>query len=380
MTNDYKDYSSKYFVEREEVNQINKYIDVIHGNPKAEKRVVNIWGGRGTGKSWILHNLQESLNAKEDLRTYYLNLSDFEKKDSLISVLEIINGFADKLKLNQVGKIKFGPTPSEASRKLIEVIRIELKKKPLVLLVDHVYESNWDLLSNLEEYWLGPLAVESGTFIVMAGRRREYPWKTPELRLRANSVTLKPFDKDQLALQLKKRDLKPEVKSDLLKVSFGNPLANFIFATKGKKEALDELINSSLDIAPLANNKKTAREYLEAVSVLQAFDEDRMKVMLATYHDDESYKNWTYVQARQACNMLIESSLAHWDEKSGGFVIDNDLRAFVLEYLSTEKKDKLKKLNQAALKLYEGWTKIYKQAEKQWKVEINYHKALIIKS
>lgn len=380
MTNDYRQYSSQYFVDRKEVVLINKFIDVIRANPKAEKRVVNIWGGRGSGKSWILHYLQETLNAKGDLRTYYLNLADFGKKDPLISVLEIIDGFADEMGLKQGGKIRFGPTPSEASRKLIEAIRSELKKKPLVLLVDHVYESNWDLLANLEEYWLGPLAVESGTFIIMAGRRREYPWKTPELRLRANTVTLQPFDKDQLALQLIKRDLKPEVKFDLVKNSFGNPMANFVFATKGKKEALEELITTSLDIAPLTNNKKTAREYLEAVSVLQAFDEDRMKVMLAAYHDDESYKNWTYVQARQACNMLIESSLAHWEEARGGFVIDSDLRAFVLEYLSTQKSDVLKKLNQAALKLYEGWTKTYKQAEKQWKGEIKYHKALIIKT
>lgn len=377
MTNDYRKYSSQYFVDRKEVVAINKFIDVIRANPKAEKRVVNIWGGRGSGKSWILHYLQETLNAKGDLRTYYLNLSDFGKRDSLISVLEIIDTFADEMGLKQGEKIRFGPTPSEASRKLIEAIRSELKKKPLVLLVDHVYESNWDLLANLEEYWLGPLAVESGTFIIMAGRRREYPWKTPELRLRANSVTLEPFDKDQLASQLKKRDIKLQVKFDLVKNSFGNPLANFVFATKGKKEALEELIATSLDIAPLANNKKTAREYLEAVSVLQAFDEDRMKVMLAAYHDDESYKNWTYVQARQACNMLIESSLAHWEEARGGFVIDGDLRAFVLEYLSTQKSDVLKRLNQAALKLYEGWTKTYKQAEKQWKVEIKYHKALI---
>ncbi len=377
MTNDYRQYSTQYFVDRKEVVSINKFIDVIRANPKAEKRVVNIWGGRGSGKSWVLHYLQETLNAKGDLRTYYLNLSDFGKKDPLISVLEIIDGFADEMRLKQGGKIKFGPTPSEASRKLIEAIRSELKKKPLVLLVDHVYESNWDLLANLEEYWLGPLAVESGTFIIMAGRRREYPWKTPELRLRALSIDLKPFNDDQLKQQLEKFDLEPGTRKDLLKTSLGNPLANIVFASKNKKDALEELIDTSLSIAPLAKDKKIAREYLEAVSVLKAFDEDRIKVMLATYYDDASYKDWTYVRARQACSLLVDSSLAHWDEQKGGFVIDPDLQVFVREYLSTEKKDVWKKLNQAAIKLYKEWTTAYKQAEKQWKGEIKYHEALI---
>lgn len=376
MTNNIKEYSLTYFVDRKEVDEIKGYIDIVRSNPKADGRVVNVWGSRGAGKSWILHHLKEELGGKDDFKVYYLDLSRYGKKDAVISVLEIIDEFANEMNLKGE-RVKFGPTPSDASRKLIEAIRGELKRKILLLLIDHVYESNWDLLASLEEYWLGPMAVEPGTFIVMAGRKREYPWKTPELRLRAHSVSLKPFDKDQLLLQLKKRGLISAIKGDLQKVSFGNPLANIVFAINNRKEALEELIDTSLNIAPLVNNKKLAREYLEAISVLQAFDEDRIKAMLAAYFDDDTYRNWTYVQARQACNLLIESSLAHWDEKSKGFVLDEDLRSFLMEYLSTEKNAKWKKLQQAAVKLYEEWQKLYKQAASQWKGEIKYHKAFV---
>jgi hypothetical protein len=241
-----------------------------------------------------------------------------------------------------------------------------------VILVDQAYESDWKLLSELEEYLLGPLAVEPRVLIVMAGRGRAYPWKTPELRLFAEFRKLGPFtDPIQTAEQLQKQ-ISPQAAAraeEIHNQSGGNPLANYYL---GNNVSLDSVINYLLQVVP-PDSQKLAREYLEALCVLQAFDEERIPAMLAAYYGDLSYLKWSYAQAREVRDLLVKAAFARWNEDAGGFVVDSQTRKIMEGYLYTDQKERWRQLHCAAYRLYRQWIEEYVRAREHWQAQASYH-------
>jgi len=261
----------------------------------------------------------------------------------------------------------------EMSRKLMERLKEVLAGRVLVLLLDHVHESDWDLLLKLEDYLLGPLITMPEVLIVMSGRGRLYPWKTPELRLKAEFKDLKPLPEEDTKAQVKRQVPKPRISPEgLYQLTDGNPLANYLVARYGVPEGLNEVIEGLLEPIPSEYRQKI-REYLEALCVLRAFDEERIPTMLAVYYDDDSYRNWTFAQARKVRQELTRWALARWDSEQGGYVLDKTVRKLVEEYLKVAHPDKWKALQQAASELYRKWVEEFPRTKERWREEAQYH-------
>jgi hypothetical protein len=363
------DYSPDAFVDREdEVGLVIQKAHPLLENRAVDRRTIIFIGERGTGKSWLLAHLRKLTEL--ELTAFALNLADYATQDPVFAVMDILKQFSQVLGQGQVP----GVTLAEMSRVVMENVRPRLEKQPLLLLVDWVYESDWKLLAALEDYWLGPLAVEPHVLIVMAGRGRPYPWKTPELRLKAEFHDLSPFrDVDTTAEQLRRQRKEAVDKAPQIhRLSGGNPLANFLLAAhENPGAALDQVIDGMLETVP-SGRRRSVRQYLEALSVLRSFDEERIPTMLAVYYSDPSYRGWTHAQARRVREELVRWAFARWDENQGGYVMDAPTSALIEQYLQDARQSLWKDLHCAAFWLYTSWAE-YPRARERWQKEVENH-------
>ncbi len=375
------DYAEDKFVGREkELNIALMTLEMLGDSSPPDKRTIAFMGERGIGKSWLLKHISYTIekNSKNTI-LFKLNLADYANVDPVLAVLDALKKFRDCFpNLNQT--IGSG-TPAEASRRTLEEVREQIKKQILVVLVDHVYESDWKLLAGLEDYLLGPLAIEPNTLIILCGRGREYPWKTPELRLKAEFKYLEPLSETETAEQLKKQiseDVASHAK-DIFESTGGNPLGNYLLGKEADPKAgLDAIINATLEMIPNQEKRQEIRKYLEALCVLRAFDEERIPLMLAAYTpENKEYAKWKYAESRKVRDDLVQGAFAHWDENKSGFVMDEMLRKSLESYVRSVKPDVWKRLQEKALTLYEEWSKKYPRAKDFWVKEVEYHSGVM---
>lgn len=362
------------FVHRtKEIEIVRKALEELKGNvSSSQPKSIAFQGEIGIGKSWLLQRLYSEFTKDEKLKVIYCDLKRYSGRDVEKSVLEIMRLF-----VGEEEKIESKNSLAQTSAIVIEKIQALLREKIFVAFIDHVYESDWKLLRTLEEYLLGPLAIESRTFFVLTGRGREYPWKTPELRLRSNFYVLEPFDQKETREQLSRISDAAEQNYDAVyKNSNGNPLANSLLVdvSKGKfDQAIDHVLESIPEI-----ERKRMRAYLEALSVLRYFDEERIPAMLKAY-DASIDQGDEYSQASKIRDELVRTAFAHWDDDKGGFVMDKYWQGLLSKYLELYEHKKWLALHQAALKLYNSWKKIYPTASIFWEEEIEYHKNFLDK-
>ena len=368
------EYSSDKFVNRhEELERVmEKVRALIQGSP-LDARTIIFTGERGTGKSWLLAHLQAKLCSLPGVTVFGFSLRKYDDWDPILAVADILKRLGAAT--GERGEVP-GVTLADMSRNLVQSLRQLLSKKVLVVLADHVYESDWKLLAALEDYLLGPLAVEPGVLIVIAGRGRAYPWKTPELRLKAEFVDLEPFPDVILTTEQLERQQKRAVPraAEIHDLSGGNPLANFLLAAHDDPaEALDQVVEGMLETVP-DEHRRQVRDYLEALCVLRSFDEERIPAMLAAYYDNAAYGEWSYAQARRVREEMVKWAFARWDAERGGYVLDELTRKLLERYLKTaQQRKKWERLQQAASKLYEGWAQNYPRTSDRWQREVKYH-------
>jgi len=369
------DYSPDKFVDREEeTKKVMEKMDALVQGSALDKRTIVFTGERGTGKSWLLAYLRDRMKERGSITAFLLDLTDYAGGDPILAMMEILKKFADNV-LGQ--QMVTGVTLAEMSRALMPEVRRTLETRSLALLVDSAYEADWKMLAVLEDYLLGPLAAEPNVLVVMTGRGRPYPWKTPELRLKAEFENLKPFEKlEATTEQLKRQEPKAVPKAEEIhQLSGGNPLANILLASyENPAQALDQVVEGLLEPVP-DDQRGSVRQYLEALCVLRAFDEERIPAMLAAYHQNHVYRTQPYAQSRRVREAIVRWAFARWDETQGGYVMDEVIRALVEHYLKKALPQKWQALHCAAYRLYEKWAADYPQSKERWQQEMDHHAA-----
>ena len=367
-------YTKKHFIGREKpLALVRDKAEKLRRGERVDRRTLIFTGERAIGKSWLLQRLVELLYEELGFTVFRIDLKTHADKPPLIATADIL------LELHQLwsqNRQPGGSSLTELSRNVLEITREQLSKKPLAVCVDHVYESNWELLAALEEYVLGPLAIEPRVLIIMAGRGRPYPFKTPELRLKVEPNELQPFKIEETLAQLRiQKKLTPSQAEKIHQVSGGNPGANYLLAQhpKDPAQALNEVLESMLDpVAP--EQRQQVREYLEALCVLNAFDEERIPPMLAAYYNDpETYDNWKYAQARDVRELLTRWAFVRWDADRGGYILNDMPRKLLEQYLRESQPERWNSLQKRAILLYNKWVEAYPRNEKRWQEEVTYH-------
>lgn len=376
-------YKKEEFVNRDdEVKSVLDKLSALVDGKAPETRTVAFRGERGVGKTWLLEKIREQIDeeySNEEVLVFWLDLDQYREKGPIWSVIDALKQLAD---LALPTSEMLGATPADISRRVMEAVRAALEEKRLVIFADHVYEADWELLAGLEDYVLGPLAIEERTLILLAGRGRAYPWKTPELRINADFVDLKPLSREDTRDQLK-RQVSTEAAQRvgrIYRTSGGNPMANYLLGSHKEEEnsieALRAVVDELMAIVP-QGQRKEVQTYLEALSVLNVFDEERIPKLMAAYHDDPTYANWSFTKARKVREMLVRYSFAYWSEAKAGFVLYNLIRVVFKRYLKRVDPARWQRLEQAALELYDEWWDKYQRGREFWEEEIRTHAAAL---
>jgi tetratricopeptide (TPR) repeat protein len=387
------EYAPHLFVDRSEaIEKVHLIVaDLAAGRP-IDTRAIAFVSESGTGKSWLLRHLAETAItpdnqslalghqlSDEGAHSLYVNLSSWDVRPEnkevlnarvrtlLIEISHQVARWMDVVPTGTLGAGEQAPL-DDLSRWLEADVRQYAEKSVLVLMLDQVYESSWSLLNLLDRYLLGPLAAIRRVLIVLAGRGRGYPWKSPELRLHTERIELKPFNPEQTREQIGKQV--PDKIADatmIWELSGGYPGSNYAIARLGPDAGLEAIVQRLLASAP-QERRDQVREHLEALCVLPSFDDDRILPLLATYYNDSSYEKQLYPQAVAVRKELVEHAFATWDDAAGGWVLDDAVRIAVENCMRgrREKSELFARLQGRAYELFQEWRKQYPDAAKLW--------------
>jgi hypothetical protein len=206
--------------------------------------------------------------------------------------------------------------------------------------------------------------------IVLAGRGRGYPWKSPDLRLHTERIELTSFDPEQTREQLSKQV--PAKAADAMMIwelGGGYPGNNYAIALLGPDDGLEAIVQRLLEpVSESPEDRERVRGYLEALCMLPSFDDDRILPLLATYYNDSSYAEQLYPQAVAVRKELVEHTFATWDDAAGGWVLDDAVKIAIENCMKgeREKSELFARLQGRAYELFQEWRKQYPAAAELW--------------
>jgi len=371
------EYDPALFVNREsEIQLVTEKAQALSLGTSVRERTIVFWGYKGTGRTWLLRQLEEELSRLPGVQALYLDLGTWSGHSQAGQAVQEIATCLAQWVGEQLGSLPAPSgeeqvTPATLCQRLQADVQQLLSQHVAVLLLDHVYESDWSLLELLEEHILASAAVKPRVLTVMAGRGQAYPWKTPELRLYVQDHHLKPFDDQNLTqaqLEKQKAEAVPRA-TEIHEMSGGYPLGNYLLAARPTiSEAMRQTVDGLLEGVP-----DEERSWLEALCVLRTFDEDHIPRLLAAYFEDEFIAKWPYREVRQTRDRLLLTRMIRWKEEAGGWEVDEAIRPVLEKYLQQAKPEVWWRLHCAAYRLYKDWARQYPEERSRWQEEAKYH-------
>jgi hypothetical protein len=366
-------YATKFFVNREsEIAFVRHKLEQVLEGQIIEKRTTIFTGEHGMGKSWLLHQLQTNLTSPQVVACYF-NLEDYFKQGKHEQAAQQLCGDIWQA-LFQTPMLSCASL-EQATRSLIKSVKEQiLPQQVLLLLIDTVYEAPPAFLALLDDHVLSSFAIEPKVLLVLGGRGREYVFQAPELRLRADFITLQPFDQPITLAQLQCQLPDKAGNTDqVYAITRGNPKANgLLAASDNAPAALSPLIDEML--APIElTNRALIRTYLEVLAVPRRFDYSHVPHLLSAYHEDETYKQWSRRQVRNIFNDLLDPGLIFWNTSLLSYTIHDSTRNLLLQHLMATQVDRWRRLHLACVDLYQTWINSKSRNLAQWQVELEHH-------
>ena len=440
-------YRSDLFVNREnEIKAVTNALQNIARGDSEQMRTIVFRGERGLGKSWLalhLHRFVLREAAPRLLPGYHIvslliNLTPppegltVDKQEWHIThddahriagedethyealLQKLVAWVAEQL---GIVRAPYAPV-RDLSAWLAQDVKHKLESEPhlvICLILDSVFETNWNFLDQLERYLLAAFAALPRVLIVMTGRGRPYLWKSPYLRTEREEQSLTPFSTEQVAEQIRRSlsnapDLSPAVAglSDealtrlarrVIDLGGGYPLTNELLASAFVRQALDRLpeggsleqaldretidasvlenvANRLLEVVP-GDRRHRLDEIFNALCVLKdGFRENEMPYLLAALrHTQPEGAEYTIAAMRVLRDRLLETSLVRWQDKR--YVLDEAVRTVLEQYLKLQRPDVWQRLHACAADLYATWAQKYPGSRGYFDQRAVYHRSIL---
>ena len=335
-------YTHAGFVNCEEaLEHVLNRAEVIAFRQLVRNRVVIFYGEQGSGKTWLLHELEYRVqNVGLEVRFVDLKALWQEAREHASSAVAAFQAVLDGV------------------------------ARPLTLLIDDIHEASDEALEQLEAQVLAPLAQEKDVLIVLAERGPPHYWETPEFREKSDTFDLEPFEEHHIEEQIEKQVPETEASIDEIeRLGGGYPWATWLLAKRlPAPTAPGECVSLFL-----AKVDKDLRPHLEALSGLRAFDETRMEPLLQTYWHNPGDQTWDYTSCRRLRQRLEATNLVQWDDKKRGYLIHEPLRRVLEESLLARDLHMWTLLHCTSYQLYADWATKYRQSRTWWLQEAQYH-------
>ena len=438
-------YCLELFVNREkEIETVEEALQKIARRDVEQMRTIVFRGERGLGKSWLALHLHRSSVLKKKAPPDYHIVSLFvslappskgltvDKREWHIThddASRIAEGDERHYELllqklvawvaEQLGIVRAPYAPvRDLSAWLAQDVKQKLESElhlVICLILDSVFETNWNFLDHLERYLLAAFAALPRVLIVMTGRGRPYLWKSPYLRAERGEQSLTPFSVEQVAEQIRRSlsnvsDLSPAVAglSDealtrlarrVIDLGGGYPLTNELIASAFVRQVLDRLpeggsLEQALDRETIRadvldavarrllevipeERRDRLRETFDALCVLKnGFRENEMPYLLAELRNTKPEGSEYSISAmRELRDRLHETNLVRWQDKR--YVLDEAVRTVFEQRLKLQRPDVWRRLHACAADLYATWAQKYPGSRGYFEPRAAYHRSVL---
>lgn len=348
-------YNRDKFIDREQ--EINQIISILRQS-QPRVRAVIIDGDRGVGKTWLSLHLHRTIFKKErkGLTSWLFSLwgpgEDYrpwgdkpQENEHFVQENERLefDGFLSII----IHSLSIELPPNPVLTEKVDVIRRYVQShvdERFVLILDSAYESDWSLLEQLETHFLGNLLTLNNFFVIVTGRGRPYPWKTPFI-IEADHSKLDRFSIEQVQEQLTRFNLSSILPiQDIYSIGGGWPLfTEFLARAENRNEALDIAANLLFDVVP--QERPLIRKYFEALCPLDGFGEKEAALMVQTYEPNGIQ------DGRAICRKMNETRLISW--KDGRYIMNPPVQKILEQYLPIQKPQIWIRLHCAAYRHFE---------------------------
>ncbi|WKZ47533.1 MAG: hypothetical protein QY306_17105 [Anaerolineales bacterium] len=263
---------------------------------------------------------------------------------------------------------------------------------PFVLFIDGVDAVHELFTDWIEEFVVKPL-VQSRHSVVVWTARNSRKWKRPEIRWDRKSEELRTFNEAEVRLQISKfprfigeENLAEQLFKNVYVMTGGHPYAGAVVINEiGAWDELSAEIVKKREQELLAGIYKTViRNYalkglspeqmqaLELCSMIRLIDTTTLQYVLqecsSTFSEENSWKRKDF---DRLLFELRKTYLLRWGKS--GWSIEPSLRYLMRSYYLTSGQELFRKVNEAALKVYQDWLSKYVDNRKLFIIEEIYH-------
>lgn len=397
-------YDPLLFVNRDhELKTIAHNVRQLQMGSSVTEPIVNFWGGRGIGKTWILYHLLNLYRFSEERaggmeRAPFTLLYEFSERSESGVLPNIVRQLGAKLPdqlpslLDAEDRELLDKAKSSADLEAFVRAMAAISRRfvPLILLdnADKVSSENWE---NLERQLIEPLVSTNRVLIVVAGRRQVPRWHRFEVRRRVMETQesrVHPFDKSGVARQL--AEYKYSLPVDLVfPYTGGNPHLVYAIAenmrtwTSETKEAkLNQMwlnrhdkqlleILQSAESHFLESASEELRLVLNQVSPLRFYRIEALRFMQEKAGRGAERPDGYYLSVLRTLEQQTE--LVWWDRERRAYMTSEAVRRVINRKQLLADREQFDSHQQQALTMYWEWVNDFPQASEDFIVEIWFH-------
>jgi len=394
-------YNSKLFVDRKpQLDLVEERVGSAYTNKFIPSPLVNFWGVKGIGKTWLLRYLNDKYQypRKEPEATFSLFYA-FEDNPLSQQVGTVVRTLANEIftQLSQTiatdvrDDLRLAQDLGDATAFVDALNASAQQLTPLLLLdnTEHIPASAWE---KIEQELLEPLITSNRIIVVIAGRRQIPRWRRFEVRRRVveyDRTRINPLAKTDIGKQLEVSRYRNISVDWLYAHTGGNPYLVDILARQAtqwieeNKDVADhtliweqhrsqlvQILKESEDGQLESVVDKELRIALYAVIPLRFYRLEAMRYMCSRQAANEEPDVYYLTLLRR---LDQETEVVWWHRDRRAYVTSEVVRLVINRRHLLEEPNDLVLNHRHACAMYWNWIEDYPQASEDFIIELYFH-------
>jgi len=400
VVEDRRIYNSKLFVDRRpQLDLIAERVDSAYMNKFVPSPLVNFWGVKGIGKTWLLRYLNDKYQypRREPEATFSLFYS-FEDNPLTYQVERIVRTLAPEV-FNQVSStissdieadLGLAQDQGDVAAFVDALNALAQQLIPLLLFdnTEHVPPPDWE---KIEQELLEPLITSNRVIVVIAGRRQIPRWRRFEVRRRVveyDRTRITPLEKTDIGKQLELSRYRNIPVDWLYAHTGGNPylvdvlarhatqwikdkyVTDFTLIWEQHRSQLVEILKAAEDSQLESVVDEGLRMALYAVIPLRFYRLEAIRDMCSRQGTNEEPDVYYLTLLRR---LDQETEVVWWHRDRRAYVTSEVVRQVINRRRLLEDPSNFVFHHENAWKMYWKWVRDYPQASEDFMVEIFFH-------
>ncbi len=408
-----REYDPALFVNRErELELVARRVNLARAGGLSDS-IVNFWGIRGAGKSWLMRHVQRQYRFQSAApgglaRQPFSLLFPFAPTGDAVTGPALAADVAVHLAREmqtQLAQVlpdeERGILQSAAGRQeltlVVQVIRSLLTQLIPVILLDNCELLNDEQWQHIENALIEPLVITNRVLFIVSGRERITAWHRFETRRRvkrSQETMLQPFDKQTAMKQLERGGYRIPVGletfyaytagSPLLLDKFAHEIAGWKLTAKNERAEYEALSRHQQDLLALLQLSESdilgrATNWLPLLNVLSPLRFFRIEAVRYMMQEVDPSEHPDLHYLGMLRDLDREADFVWWDRERRAYVTSPIVRRVMnrRHCLDEARRDRYVAQHRRAWSMYHQWIKQFPRTGEEYLGELWFHQASI---